>query len=57
MDGGAEQTRDAGAETEGIGWRQMLRAVRDAFAVEAPAAERLTEASRVIAAATGPATS
>lgn len=51
MDGGAEQRRDAGAETEGIGWRQMLRAVRDAFAVEAPAAERLTEASRVIAAA------
>lgn len=31
------------------GWRQMLRAVRDAVAIEQPAAQRLAEASRVIA--------
>jgi len=35
------------------GWRQMLRAVRDAVAVDAPAASRLAEASHVIAKALG----
>ncbi|MEQ9126310.1 MAG: phosphoenolpyruvate-utilizing N-terminal domain-containing protein, partial [Alphaproteobacteria bacterium] len=32
-----------------FGWRRMLRAVRDAVAIEAPAASRLADASHVIA--------
>lgn len=48
MTGGAKETAGTGT-AGGIGWRRMLRAVRDAVSVEAPAAARLAEASRVIA--------